>query len=180
MEEIIHENIVRIVGTALIIFSMPILRFIIKKLTLQYAYARSVYEVRAKLIIKYLFSLLNLAAFLLLVIIWGVDPRNILVTLSSVFAVIGVAMFAQWSILSNITAGVILFFTVPFKIGDHIKILDKDTPIEAEVDDIRAFHIHLRTVEGENIVYPNSLLLQKGIAIVSKNDEGYRQRHKAL
>jgi hypothetical protein len=28
-----------------------------------------------------------------------------------------VYMFAQWSILSNITSGIILFFSFPFKIG---------------------------------------------------------------
>ena len=44
----------------------------------------------------------------------------------------GVAMFAQWSILSNITSGIILFFSFPFKIGDLILIHDKDFPIEAD------------------------------------------------
>jgi hypothetical protein len=62
-------------------------------------------------------------------------------------------MFATWSILSNITAGVILFFFFPFRIGDTIKIHDKDFPIEAEIDDINAFHVFLITAEGEKITY---------------------------
>jgi hypothetical protein len=61
----------------------------------------------------------------------------------------GVAMFAQWSILSNITSGIILFF-FPFKIGDVIRIHDKDFPIEAEIEDIRAFHVALKTKDGES------------------------------
>jgi small-conductance mechanosensitive channel len=83
--------------------------------------------------------------------------------------VLGVAMFAQWSILSNITSGIILFFSFPFKIGDHIRIHDKDFPIEAEIEDIRAFHLYLKSKDGEMITYPNNLLLQKGISII-KND----------
>jgi small-conductance mechanosensitive channel len=60
-------------------------------------------------------------------------------------------MFAQWSILSNITSGVILF-SFPFKIGDIIKIHDKDFPITAEIEDILAFHVSLRTADGEMII----------------------------
>jgi small-conductance mechanosensitive channel len=63
-------------------------------------------------------------------------------------------MFAQWSILSNITSG-ILFFSFPFKI-DIIRIHDKDFPIVAEIEDIRAFHVALKTKEGEMIIYPNN------------------------
>ena len=83
-------------------------------------------------------------------------------------------MFAQWSILSNITSGVILFFSFPFKIGDIIKIHDKDFPIEAEIVNIGAFHVFLKTDDGEQIIYPNNLLLQKGISILKnhfKNNE---------
>ncbi|MDP2159449.1 MAG: mechanosensitive ion channel, partial [Flavobacterium sp.] len=103
--------------------------------------------------------------------IWGVKPENIVLVTSSIFAVIGVAMFAQWSILSNVTSGVILFFSAPFRIGDTIKIHDKDFPIEAEIEDIRGFHTYLKTKEGEIITYPNSLLLQKGVSIVYPTSE---------
>lgn len=75
-------------------------------------------------------------------------------------------MVAQWSILSNITSGIILFFSFPYKIGDFIFIHDKDFPIEAEIEDIGAFHVYLKTKEGEMIVYPNNLMLQKGISIL--------------
>ena len=61
-----------------------------------------------------------------------------------------------------------LFFFFPFRIGDTIKIHDKDFPIEAEIEDINAFHVLLVTAEGEKITYPNNLLLQKGISVCSK------------
>lgn len=96
----------------------------------------------------------------------GSRKKDILITISSAATVVGVAMFAQWSILSNITSGIILFFFFPFKIGDTIKIHDKDFPIQAEIEDINAFHILLKTHDGELITFPNNLLLQKGISII--------------
>jgi small-conductance mechanosensitive channel len=113
--------------------------------------------------------LLSILAIIGFVLIWGVDKKAIFLTVSSITTVVGVAMFATWSILSNITAGVILFFFFPFRIGDTIKIHDKDFPIEAEIDDINAFHVFLITAEGEKITYPNNLLLQKGISICNKH-----------
>jgi small-conductance mechanosensitive channel len=52
---------------------------------------------------------------------------------------------------------VLFCFLFPFKIGDIIKIHDKDFPITAEIEDILAFHVSLRTADGEMIVYPNNL-----------------------
>jgi small-conductance mechanosensitive channel len=103
-----------------------------------------------------------------LVSIWGVDTKNLLVALSSIFAIVGVALFAQWSILSNVTAGVIIFFSLHLRIGDKIKIHDKDFPIEATLKDIRTFYLFLETDEGEKINYPNNMILQKGISICNK------------
>lgn len=126
---------------------------------------------RVRLIIR-LFNTLLLFIFLILVLtIWGVKPENFMLTITSVFTVIGVAMFAQWSLLSNITAGILLFFSFPFRIGDTIRIQDKDFPIEAEILDIKAFCTILLTIDNEKISYPNSLLLQKGIVIIDKNKD---------
>jgi small-conductance mechanosensitive channel len=102
----------------------------------------------------------------LILIVWGVKQADVALYIGSILTVVGVAFFAQWSILSNITSGVILFFSFPFKIGDVIKIHDKDFPIVAEIEDIRAFHVSLKTKEGEMIIYPNNLLFQKGISIM--------------
>ncbi len=62
----------------------------------------------------------------------------------------------------------ILLFSFPFKIGDSIRIHDKDYPLEGEIEDIRAFYTLLKTTSGEIISYPNNLLLQKGISIAVK------------
>jgi small-conductance mechanosensitive channel len=137
----------------------------------KYATLNEVLEHRTNLVIKYINLLLGILALISIVIIWGVKKDQILLFISSVFAVVGVASFAQWSILSNITAGIILFFSYPFKIGDRIKIHDKDFPIEGEIDDIKAFYVILKSSEGEMVTYPNNLLMQKGISVLKNNPE---------
>lgn len=142
------------------------LRILVTKAIRHYASTNPMVEQRKNLIVKYLTIFLSTLAVIGLIVIWGVDPRNIITTLSAVITVIGVAFFAQWSVLSNITAGAIILISFPFKIGDKIKILDKDFPIEGEILDIRSFYTLVKTVEGEIITYPNNLLLQKGISLV--------------
>lgn len=133
-----------------------------------------VLEQRGNLVIRHLNIFLGFLTIVGLIIIWGVEARMIVTTLSAVITVVGVALFAQWSILSNITSGIVLLYSFPFKIGDVIKIHDKDFPIEAEIEDIRTFHVLLRTQEGEVITYPNNLIMQKSISIVKVfSSDGY-------
>lgn len=155
-----------ILSTVVLIITLIALRVIVAKLIRRYASTSQLLEHRTNLVIKYIHVLMNILVLISLIVIWGVETKDIFITVSSIATVIGVAMFAQWSILSNITSGMILFFSFPFRIGDTIKIHDKDFPIEAEIEDISAFHVNLRTKEGERIIFPNNLLLQKGISIM--------------
>lgn len=154
------------IATGIVLLLFFIARIITAKIVRRFAKVSQTLEHRSNLVIKYFNILLASISVIAIFIIWGVKPQNVILVFSSVFAVIGVAMFAQWSILSNVTSGIILFFSAPFKIGDTIKIHDKDFPIEAEIEDIRGFHTYLKTAEGELITYPNSLLLQKGVTVI--------------
>ena len=126
-------------------------------------------EARVKLIIRYNFVALFLVLILIEAFIFGVRIEDLALVFSSVFAVIGIALFAIWSILSNITSGVIMFFSFPYKVGDKIMIHDKDFPIEAIIEDIRAFQLHLRLNNGNLVTYPNNLMLQKARTLVQKD-----------
>lgn len=116
--------------------------------------------------IKYITKTINLALLVFfgiaLVSLLGIEYSQIAIFLSSVFAVIGVALFAQWSILSNITASLIIFFGFPYRVGDRIKVMDKDDDISGVIEEITLFHVLIRR-DGELITYPNSLMLQKGV-----------------
>ena len=123
---------------------------------------------RRKIIIKAIHLFTTIAALILLAAIWGLKQNEIAVFASSVLTVIGIAFVAQWSLLSNITSSIILFFNHPLKIGDQIKILDRDYPFEGEISDLTYFYVHLITKEGELITIPNSLLLQKAVSVIAK------------
>lgn len=151
-----------------------LLKYGFSKAARRVAKLRDFNPIRTDLILKYISIALTLTVFALLTLIWGVDFRDLGILLSSVFAVLGVALFAQWSILSNITAGVIIFFSYPFKIGNTVRIMDKEIG-DAEndedntfvIEDIKAFHLYLRKRNGEMLTYPNNMVLQKGVALVS-------------
>ena len=116
--------------------------------------------------IQYINKTLHIAISMLFVItfflILGIGYSQLSVFLSSVFAVIGVALFAQWSILSNITASLIIFFFFPYRVGDNIKVVDKDDDISGVVEEITLFHVLIRRGD-ELVTYPNSLILQKSV-----------------
>lgn len=162
----INYYFVELISTGIVIVAALLLRLGSTKLVRRYSRTSEILEHRTNLVIKYINIFITVLFFITLFIVWGVQTKDLFVTVSSVLTIIGVALFAQWSILSNITAGIILLFSFPFKIGDIIKIHDKDFPIEAEIEDISTFHTLLKTSEGEIITYPNILLLQKGISIL--------------
>lgn len=156
------------ISTGILVLVVFLSRTVVSKLVRRYAKTSEIIERRTNLVIKYINILINILALITLILIWGVQANDIFITLSSIATVIGVAMFAQWSILSNITSGIILFFSFPFKIGDVILIHDKDFLEEGEIEDIGAFHVTLRSKEGEVIIYPNNLFFQKGISVIKK------------
>jgi small-conductance mechanosensitive channel len=165
----------QIITTIAILLGLWILQFIMKKAAHRVGHRSEIHITRTRLMFKYINILVTIIAIFLLSLTWGYNAQEIALIFSSLFAIIGVAMFAIWSILSNITAGIILFFSFPYKIGSRIKIHDKDMPVEAIIEDIKAFHLHLRTLDGELITYPNNLILQKAVSLIEKEyhaDEG--------
>ncbi len=159
----------QIIATVITLVILVVLRVVFTSLIRKISEKSGFSESRTVLVSKYINILASVLAAISLIAIWGVKSEQIFLVISSVLTIVGVAFFAIWSILSNITAGIILFFSFPFKIGDTIRIMDKDFPIEAEIEDIKSFYTLLKTADGEEISYPNNLLLQKGIVIVPKS-----------
>lgn len=155
-------------GTLISIAVFFILRFLIAKAVRRISRLNDINRIRARLIISYITVTLAFILLFVLVLIWGVNIKDIGILLSSVFAVLGVALFATWSVLSNLTAGIILFFYFPYKIGDRIRIQDKDFPDEAIILDIKAFNVNLLKDDGELLTFPNNLLLQKGVVLIQR------------
>ncbi|WP_339626974.1 mechanosensitive ion channel domain-containing protein [uncultured Maribacter sp.] len=172
-----HHN--ELIYSLVVFIVILILKFLFSTAVRKVSKISDFNPVRTNLILKFINIGLTIIAVVALTLVWSVNYKDLGVLLSSVFAVIGVALFAQWSILSNITAGVIIFFSFPFKIGNTIRILDKELidPNSTELDsfvieDIRAFHLHLRRNNGEILTYPNNLVLQKGVILISTYRQG--------
>lgn len=129
--------------------------------------SRSVSPYRIKYISKTLSLSLIVFYLILLITFLGIEYSQISIFLSSLFAVLGVALFAQWSILSNITASLIIFFGFPYRVGDHIQVVDKDDDISGIIVEIALFHVLIK--RGDDLItYPNTLILQK--AVIKKMD----------
>ncbi len=165
MVEFIQGNV--LIKQAALGIALIIAYLVVKRLGQRWieslAESKSVSVNRTQFVVK----AFNVAAFGLFIafflIILDVGFGDVSVFLSSIFAVLGVALFAQWSILSNLTASVLIFFVFPYRIGDRVKVADKDEDISGIIIDITMFHVILRHSNGNIITYPNNLILQKGV-----------------
>ena len=165
--ELFKEYIYQIIATAIALVIFIVLRFLVNTIIEKFGRKADFGESRTKLVKKYIDYFIYALAVLTIISIWGIKTEQLFLFVTSVLTVIGVAFFAQWSILSNITAGIIVFFSSPFRIGNTIRIMDKECPIEAKIIDIKSFYTLLKTAEGEDITQPKNLLIQKSINIVS-------------
>lgn len=168
IQEFFKDHYEQFLQTVIVLIALFLLRLLLTKTIKKIGKLGDINKARTRLIIKYFDIALFFISIIAGSVIWSVDFKDLTLLLSSIFAVLGVAMFAQWSILSNITSGIILFFSFPFKIGDRICIQDKDFPNEAVIEDIKAFYLSLRLDSGELVTYPNNLILQKGVVVIDR------------
>lgn len=121
-------------------------------------------------VVKKAINLIVLSIFLIVLFsIFGVDQSELAVFIGSILTVMGIALFAQWSILSNITSGLIIFFNHSAKLDDIITIIDKDYEIKGRISDIGLFFVILKTTDNEQIDIPNSIFLNK---MIKKKTDG--------
>jgi small-conductance mechanosensitive channel len=153
----------KIIESLIIILVGSIIRIMItnslKKIRNKFGFQKT----RVLIVNRIITFLVYAAVIVLIAFIWGVDEKQLMVYVSSFLTILGIAFFAQWSIPSNITAGLILYINYPVKIGDTITILEKDNNITGVINDIGAFFITLTVEDGDLITLPNTVILQKNI-----------------
>ena len=156
---------IRVIETFIAVATFFILRFVfIKLLTkVQRNYNYSKYRIRP--ILKFINLLIFIVLIIVVIAIWGVEQTKLLAFITSVLTVVGLALFAQWSILSNISSAVIIFISHPVKLGEFITIIDKDFEVKGQVSDIGLFYVILKTDTNEKITIPNNVFLQKATKI---------------
>lgn len=114
-------------------------------------------------------TLLGAAALLLMLERLGVSGTVLWTAFTSFAAVGAVAFFAAWSVLSNIFCTVLIFTTRPFRLHDHIELLENgDKPgLKGRVVDLNLIYTTLQEVGGDAgeeasvLQVPNSLFFQR-------------------
>ena len=160
---------VEFIATGFLLLFLLMVRYILIFLITKISRKHGINLARIHLMNRYVSVTLFIIALLIIPFIFGMEAHDLIVLFSSIFAVIGIGLFAIWSILSNITSGIIMFFSFPYKVGDKIQIHDKDFPIQGIIEDIRAFQLHLRLDNGDLVTYPNNLMLQKAVTLIEKD-----------
>ena len=154
---------VKIIETVVIVVAYFLIRIVLSKIIEKTVENSLMQKTRGKVIKKGVNFILLLITLAFLFLIWGVNQSELVIFIGSFLAVLGIAFFAQWSILSNITSGIIIFFSHPVKLDDTISIIDKDYQIEGRVSDIGLFFVIIKTKEGERVTVPSNVFLQKMI-----------------
>lgn len=155
----------KIIESTVVISIFIIVRIVANKLIKKTVNDKLVQKSRSQLIRKSIHFITSMTSLFILLIIWGVKQSELAVFVGSVLTIVGVAMFAQWSLLSNITSSIIIFFNHSIKIGDSITIMEsKDYEILGEVMDIGLFFTTIKmSVTEEEITLPNNIFIQKTI-----------------
>lgn len=154
---------IKIIESIIVILAYFLLRIVLSKLIDSTVVNKTVQKQRGKIIKKATNLIFFSTCSIFLLLIWGVNQSELAVFISTVLTVIGIALFAQWSTLSNITSSIIIFFNHTVKLEDTITIIDKDYEIEGRVSDIGLFFVILKTKESEEISIPNNVFIQKMI-----------------
>lgn len=153
----------KILETGIAILFFFIVRTAIIKLIDRTVRKSLLQKTRGKITKKVFHILLVTIVTTFILTVWGVDHSELFMFLASFLTVLGIALFAQWSHLSNITSGIIIFFNHSVRLDDTISIIDKDYEIEGRISDIGLFFIKLKTKSGEEVSFPNNVFLQKMI-----------------
>lgn len=156
---------IQIIETIIILSSYVILYFVFKTVINNFLKKTRLERSRRKMVIKGILLFTTITAIILLTGVWGFKQNEIALFASTILTALGIAFFARWSLLSNITSSILVFFNHPVKLGDYIKVLHKDYHYEGEVTEMNYFFVHIKTNENEIITIPNSHFFEKSFSV---------------
>jgi small-conductance mechanosensitive channel len=105
---------------------------------------------------------------------FGISLGNLWISISTLVLGSLIALFASWSLLSNILATMIIMIWRPVNIGNLITIMPDN--ISGKVTDINMFFSKLETDDGNVIQVPNVSLVTKFLVIKSTNSENTNEK----
>lgn len=155
----------QIIATIAVVALYPIARRIRTRAIDRMAHRRQLSHQRAGMAHDVVGILSFIALIGIITLIWGIRIQNLAVLASAILASIAIGLFAQWSILSNVTASIIIFLRFPIRTGDRIGLVS-DKSFSAIVTEFTPFSIVLKDDNGNTVVIPNSAIVQQQMLII--------------
>jgi small-conductance mechanosensitive channel len=162
---------IQIIETLIILVCYITLYFIFKTNVNNFLKKTQLERSRRKMAIRAIQLFTTMTAIILLTGVWGFKQNEIAFFASTILTALGIAFFAKWSLLSNITSSILIFFNHPVKLGDYVKVLHKDYHYEGEVSEMDYFFVHLKTDDNEIITIPNSHFFEKSFSVSEKKSK---------
>ncbi|ALQ07093.1 mechanosensitive ion channel [Pseudoalteromonas fuliginea] len=120
---------------------------------------------RAELLLKIILACVMIC---LVLVFWGIELRGLLVLGSSLFAMLGVALFAAWSLLSNLTAFLLMFIQNDCRVGYWVRIIDGANHVEGRIVEMGLMNVVLEHIDGHRVIYPNNLFVTRPVMVLNK------------
>ncbi len=155
--------LIKLISVALCVVGYFVSRAFLVRVIRRLSQHKEVQPGRTAYVMKTVSMGLFMGFFSIALLAVGIGYGEVSVFLSSVFAIVGIALFATWSILSNLTASLIIFFAFPYRVGHRIRVMEKDEDMSGVIEEISPFHVLIRRDNGDLITYPNNLILQKAV-----------------
>lgn len=172
MEEFaLSQNVIRILFSLGILLAVILVSALMRKIVRRFGERRRYTPNRIFQVIVLINTTGTIVTLVLLSALWGFTGQGFMVFASSIFALAGIAFFAAWSILSNITAAMVLFFHAPFGVMDKVRILDGDNTVTGRVRQMGLFFLILEDESGHRFSIPNNVLMQRTILRLAPNKD---------
>ena len=154
-----------LIVTVIAVLLYPLLRKTTKKLLLKAIKGKADphREYRAELLLNIILAIVMLC---LVLGFWGIELRGLLVLGSSIFAMLGVALFAAWSLLSNLTAFLLMFIQNDCRVGFWVRVIDGANFLEGRIIEMGLMNVVLEHVDGHKVIYPNNIFVTRPVMVL--------------
>jgi len=108
-------------------------------------------------------TVITLVTLLLILQALGVSARVLWTAVTGFLAVVAIAFFAGWSVLSNTFCALLIVTTRLLRINDHVEVLENgEKPgLRGQVLDVSLIFTTLKEEKGSVLQIPNSLFFQR-------------------
>ena len=110
-----------------------------------------------------MYTVTLIVGVIIILAIWGTGIALPVALLGALTVALSLAL---QDVLRNLVAGIYLLLEHPFSIGDNITL----APYTGKVEDIKIRYTSLRTVDGQQVLIPNSMLFSSPVVNLSTND----------